>query len=81
MSKHTYKVVVLGEGRIRDFLLLTVIGRVGKTSITLKYCLGQFHEDEQSTINAAFLQKELNFDGQTKKLAIWVLFYIYAVKF
>jgi Ras-related protein Rab-21 len=47
-------------------------GRVGKTSVTLKYCLGQFHENEESTINASYLDKELTFEGQQKRFAIWV---------
>jgi len=59
LPKSTFKVVMLGEGR------------VGKTSLTTKYCLGQFNENEESTINASYLQKEIEIDGQKKTLAIW----------
>lgn len=49
-----------------------MLGRVGKTSLTTKYCLGQFNENEESTINASYLQKDIEIEGQKKTLAIWV---------
>jgi len=58
-SSKTLKVVILGEGR------------VGKTSLTTKYCLGQFDENEESTINASYLQKEVEVDGQKRTMTIW----------
>ena len=39
------KIVMLGEGR------------VGKTSLTLKYVKNQFDVNEESTMNADFLEK------------------------
>jgi len=71
-TKTVFKVVVLGEGIILNTNMIISLGRVGKTSITLKYCMGQFNENEESTINAAYLDKELTFGGKVKKLAIWV---------
>lgn len=38
-----YKIVVLGEGR------------VGKTSMTLKYVKNEFNNDQESSINACYL--------------------------
>eukprot|EP00330_Aristerostoma_sp_ATCC50986_P011583 CAMPEP_0114586246 /NCGR_PEP_ID=MMETSP0125-20121206/9521_1 /TAXON_ID=485358 ORGANISM="Aristerostoma sp., Strain ATCC 50986" /NCGR_SAMPLE_ID=MMETSP0125 /ASSEMBLY_ACC=CAM_ASM_000245 /LENGTH=127 /DNA_ID=CAMNT_0001781595 /DNA_START=47 /DNA_END=430 /DNA_ORIENTATION=+ len=58
-TKNTFKVVMLGEGR------------VGKTSLTLKYCVNKFDENQESTINASYLDKEVKFGDQSKKLAIW----------
>jgi len=46
-------------------------GRVGKTSLTLKYCKGQFNESEPSTVNASCLEKVIEIDGNIEKLAIW----------
>ncbi|CAG9318812.1 unnamed protein product [Blepharisma stoltei] len=54
-----FKIVTLGEGR------------VGKTSLTLKAARGQFHEDERSTVNANFLQKDITFQGNQIRLHLW----------
>ncbi|CAG9311354.1 unnamed protein product [Blepharisma stoltei] len=54
-----YKIVTLGEGR------------VGKTSLTLKAARNVFHEDEQSTVNANFLIKEITVQGVSIKLNLW----------
>mmetsp|Transcript_27822 Transcript_27822/g.27518 ORF Transcript_27822/g.27518 Transcript_27822/m.27518 type:complete len:207 (-) Transcript_27822:54-674(-) len=54
-----FKIVTLGEGR------------VGKTSLTLKAARGQFHEDERSTVNANFLQKDINLQGTSVRLHLW----------
>ena len=54
-----YKVVLLGEGR------------VGKTSLVVRYCQNTFRDDEQATIQASFLTKKLNVDGVKLELAIW----------
>ena len=43
MNSQIFKIVVLGEGR------------VGKTSISLKYVNNEFNEDQDSTINASYL--------------------------
>lgn len=53
------KVVILGEGR------------VGKTSLLLKFVRDQFDEHEESTVNANFLQKSLDVEGQSISLNIW----------
>ncbi len=74
LPKSTFKVVMLGEGIPFQSSSLPhpLLGRVGKTSLTTKYCLGQFNENEESTINASYLQKEIELGGQKKTLAIWV---------
>lgn len=58
-SSHEYKIVTLGEGR------------VGKTSLTLRFVHGLFHDDEQSTLQANFLSKTVNQEGNSVKLNIW----------
>ena len=61
MNSQIFKIVVLGEGR------------VGKTSISLKYVNNEFNEDQESTINASYLEKKLVLENhQSVKLAIWV---------
>ena len=54
------KIVMLGEGR------------VGKTSLTLKYVKGEFNHNEESTMNVNFLEKKIDL-GMDKifNLAIW----------
>lgn len=46
-------------------------GRVGKTSIVLRYIRGQFSEAQQSTLQASYLDKTLTVNGQTVALSIW----------
>lgn len=60
-STPIYKVVVLGEGR------------VGKTSMTLKYVKNEFNDDQESSINACYLEKDVKLQNHNKlvKLAIW----------
>jgi Ras-related protein Rab-21 len=53
------KIVTLGEGR------------VGKTSLMLKFVHNVFHEDEAKTINANYLEKALALDSGPAKLNIW----------
>ena len=53
------KIVTLGEGR------------VGKTSLTLKFVKNEFHKDEISTVNANFLTKSLHLENGEIKLNIW----------
>jgi len=38
-----------------------LLGRVGKTCLTLKYVKNTFDPKEESTINADFLEKKINF--------------------
>lgn len=48
-------------------------GRVGKTSMTLKFTKNEFNEDQESSINACYLEKELKLINHDRKvkLAIW----------
>jgi Ras-related protein Rab-21 len=54
-----FKIVVLGEAR------------VGKTSITLRYTLSKFDEKQVSTVDASYLEKEIEVDEAKYRLAIW----------
>jgi len=56
---NTFKIVLLGEGR------------VGKTSLCLRYCKGMFSESQESTIQATYLEKRLTLGKQSVKLMIW----------
>lgn len=49
-------------------------GRVGKTSLTLRYCKGEYKDDQESTINASFLEKKVPVgdNDESVNLAIWV---------
>jgi len=55
----TFKVVLLGEGS------------VGKTSLVTRYVQNQFNEKHVTTIQASFLSKRLNLEGQRVTLNIW----------
>lgn len=55
----TYKVVLLGEGR------------VGKTSLLLRYVNNVFSDSQQATIQASYLTKRLTVEGTTVQLAVW----------
>jgi len=54
-----FKIVLLGEGC------------VGKTSLVLRYVEDKFYEKHFSTIQASFLTKKINLEGQRVTLAIW----------
>jgi len=55
-----YKFVILGEGR------------VGKTSILVRYFNHTFDEGQQSTVNAAFYEKDVTLtDGTKQHFKIW----------
>ena len=45
VNENAFKLVILGEAR------------VGKTSITLRYCKGNFSENQKSSTNAAYFNK------------------------
>lgn len=48
------------------------IARVGKTSLTVRFCKGQFDENQQSTLDASCLENTVNLpNGETMKLTIW----------
>ena len=58
-SLYRFKVVLLGEGR------------VGKTSILLRYINGEYNEKQVSTIQASYLDKRLVVGGRSAHLSIW----------
>ena len=51
---------MLGEGILSLFRTEYMLGRVGKTSLTLKYVHDTFNPDQISTINASYLEKIVN---------------------
>ncbi|ENN73127.1 ras-related protein Rab-21 [Dendroctonus ponderosae] len=55
----SFKVVLLGKGC------------VGKTSLVLRYVEDKFNGKHITTIQASFLNKKINIDGQRLTLAIW----------
>ena len=59
MSRAQAKVVLLGEGR------------VGKTSLVLRFCKNEFHDVQPPTVQASYLDKQLAIDGNRINLAIW----------
>ena len=44
---------------------------VGKTSLSMRYCHGEFPENSTPTIGASFLQKRVIIDGTEISLQIW----------
>lgn len=52
----TFKIVVLGEGK---YCSLKLIARVGKTSLTLRFCKGNFDDKQISTIDASCLSQTI----------------------
>ena len=52
-------------------LVLLGDGRVGKTSLTLRYVNNVFSEKQTATIQASYLTKRVTVDGQTVNLCIW----------
>jgi len=62
------KIVVLGEGKL---IILTLTARVGKTSLTQRFCLNKFDENEASSIDASCLEKTIDMNGTSMKLVIW----------
>ena len=58
-DENVLKLVILGEGR------------VGKTSILLKYFHKKFDEGQVSTINPNFYEKSVNFKGKSVHLKFW----------
>lgn len=59
MSIEKFKIVLLGEGR------------VGKTSILLRYTKGEYDEKQVSTNQASYLDKKLTVNGISTHLSIW----------
>jgi Ras-related protein Rab-21 len=58
-SQNNFKIVLLGEGR------------VGKTSLVLRYINNVFSDKQQSTVQASFLTKRLSIGDRVVNLAIW----------
>jgi Ras-related protein Rab-21 len=58
-SPQRFKVVLLGEGR------------VGKTSIVLRFTKGEYDDRQQSTVQASFIDKKISVDGNIAQLSIW----------
>jgi len=54
-----FKVVLLGEGR------------VGKTCLCLRYVQNSFTDNQESTIQATYLDKRLNLGKKSVRLMIW----------
>lgn len=54
-----FKVVLLGEGR------------VGKTSILLRYTKGEYNDRQVSTLQASYLDKRVNVGTSTAQLSVW----------
>lgn len=59
MSRMQAKVVMLGEGR------------VGKTSLVLRFCKDTFSDSQPPTIQASFLDKPMTVGDKRVNLAIW----------
>eukprot|EP01018_Ginkgo_biloba_P000971 Gb_11893 [translate_table: standard] len=55
----TFKLVLLGDGR------------VGKTSLVLRYVNNIFSDKQTATVQASYLTKRLNINGVVVTLAIW----------
>ena len=54
-----FKVVLLGEGR------------VGKTSILVRFCQNTFNDRQQPTLQASYLDRKVTVDGQSVQLSVW----------
>ncbi|CAK4632470.1 hypothetical protein AeMF1_020960 [Aphanomyces euteiches] len=59
MATKRYKVVLLGEGR------------VGKTSILVRYIKNEYDDRQESTLQASYLDKKLVVDNSNVQLSIW----------
>ena len=58
-SNQRFKIVLLGEGR------------VGKTSILLRYIRGEYDDRQVSTLQASYLDKKVVVGDTTANLAVW----------
>jgi Ras-related protein Rab-21 len=54
-----FKIVLLGEGR------------VGKTSILLRYTKGEYNDRQTSTLQASYIDKKISIGGNNIQLSIW----------
>lgn len=46
-------------------------GRVGKTSILLRYIRGEYDDRQISTLQASYLDKRITVAGVTAQLSVW----------
>lgn len=58
-TPHRFKIVLLGEGR------------VGKTSILLRYTKGEYNDRQISTLQASYLDKKVNVGARQVNLSVW----------
>jgi Ras-related protein Rab-21 len=58
-GRRKYKFVLLGEGR------------VGKTSILLRFCKNEFDLRQPPTLNASYMDRKVHIDGTPVQLSIW----------
>ena len=56
---------------IRKKCVLLGEGRVGKTSILLRYTKGEYDERQVSTLQASFVDKKIVVEGNNVQLSIW----------
>jgi Ras-related protein Rab-21 len=54
-----------------DLLVSDHIGRVGKTSILLRYIKGEYDDRQVSTLQASYLDKRLMVDNRKVQLSLW----------
>ena len=52
-------------------LILKLIARVGKSSLTLKFCKNEFDENQTSTVDATFQNKEVDIAGEKYFINLW----------
>lgn len=58
-NTHSLKVVLLGDTS------------VGKSSVTLRFTKNEYHEFQEPTIGAAFINKNLNYNNYNVKFEMW----------
>jgi len=59
IMSNRFKIVLLGEGR------------VGKTSILLRYIRGEYSDNQISTLQASYLDKKITVSGANVQLSVW----------
>lgn len=67
--------MVVAKGK-KDCAFHYITGRVGKTSLMARFIHNSFEEDQQATIQAAFMSRQLQIDSQ-QVTAISKLCYIF----
>ena len=55
--------MVVAKGK-EDCAFYYITGRVGKTSLMARFIHNSFKEDQQATIQAAFMSRQLQIDSQ-----------------